>query len=122
MRINKKYMLAFFIILIIETLIAIFVHDVIIRPYVGDILVVVLMYTFIRGLVQQRIKLLPVYLFLFASAVELAQYFRIVEMLHLQDNRVLRTIIGTSFDTRDILCYLLAAVILIIWEGISDRR
>ncbi|MCX7922584.1 MAG: DUF2809 domain-containing protein [Clostridia bacterium] len=116
MRINMKYMFAFFILLITETIIALFIHDTIIRPYIGDVLVVILMYTFIRGFIQKSIKFLPVYLFLFASIVELAQYYRIVDILNLQDNKIISIIIGTSFDTKDILCYLIATVILIIWE------
>ena len=32
----------------IETLIALYVHDTVIRPYVGDMLVVVLVYCFVR--------------------------------------------------------------------------
>lgn len=121
-QISKNYMLSFFIILIIEIFIALFVHDAIIRPYVGDILVVILMYTFIRGLVRKPIKFLPVYLFLFASAVELAQYFRIVELMNLQHNKVISIIIGTSFDIKDILCYLVAAVGLVIWDAWSAKR
>lgn len=116
MQINMKYIFAFFVLLIMEIIIALFVNDAIIRPYIGDVLVVILLYTLIRGIVQKSIRFLPVYLFIFASTVELAQYYRIVYILHLQDNKVISTMIGTSFDIKDVLCYLIAAVILVIWE------
>jgi hypothetical protein len=56
MRINKKYMISFFVLFIIETLIALFIHDNFIRPYIGDILVIILMYTFIKGIVDKKIS------------------------------------------------------------------
>ncbi|MBK1810547.1 DUF2809 domain-containing protein [Clostridium sp. YIM B02505] len=122
MKINRRYILSFIILFIIETLIALYVHDGIIRPYIGDILVVVLMYTFIRGIVKKRIRFLPVYLFLFASAVEIMQYFRFIDLLHLRSNRVASVILGTSFDIKDILCYLAGSIILIMWEQFVDRE
>lgn len=119
MKINIKYIVSFTILFIIETIIAFFVHDQFIRPYVGDILVVILMYTFIRGFIKESIKFLPIYLFIFAAAVETAQYFHIVDLLHLKNNKVALIIIGNSFDIKDILCYLVGSVILIVWERLE---
>lgn len=124
MKINIKYLAAFFILFVTEVLIALFVKDKIIRPFVGDILVVILMYTFIRGLTQKPKKGLPLYLFVFAVIVEMAQYFHLVDRLGLRDNKLMATIIGTSFDIRDILCYFAGMVILVGWEkffGAKDR-
>lgn len=99
-----------------------FVNDSLIRPYAGDILVVILMYTFIKAFVKKHIGFLPLYLFAFASAVEFAQYYNIVNVLHLQDNKVISTIIGSSFDIKDICCYLIATVVLAMWEKIIQSR
>jgi len=121
MRINKKYMISFFILFIIEALIALFVHDNFIRPYIGDILVIILMYTFIRGVIDKKIKILPIYLFLFALFVEVMQYFKVIELLNLENNKVASIIMGTSFDIKDILCYFIGSMILIIYENISLR-
>ncbi len=116
MKFNLKYMVAFFILFITEVLIALFVKDKIIRPFIGDILVIILMYTFIRGIWDKPIKGLPIYLFLFAVVVEITQYFHLVDKLGLGNNKLMSTIMGTSFDIRDILCYFTGTVILIIWE------
>jgi Protein of unknown function (DUF2809) len=121
MRINKKYIISFFILFIIEALIALFVHDNFIRPYIGDILVIILMYTFIRGVIDKKIKILPIYLFLFALFVEVMQYFKVIELLNLENNKVASIIMGTSFDIKDILCYFIGSMILIIYENISLR-
>ena len=54
------------IVFIIELIIALYVHDRIIRPYIGDMLVVVLVYCFVRVFVPRGMKRLPLYVFLFA--------------------------------------------------------
>ena len=99
------YLAATIVLFIIELLIALFVHDNFVRPYIGDVLVVVLLYTFVRIFLPEGVRLLPLYIFLFAAGVELLQYFRIVEVMGLSGNRILATVIGSVFDVKDIVCY-----------------
>lgn len=113
---NLKYFIMFLILFATEIFIALFVKDKIIRPFVGDILVMLLMYTFIRSVLVKQIKRLPVYLFVFAVAVEISQYFKLVEVLGLSNNKFIAVIMGTSFDIKDIACYLAGSIILIVWE------
>lgn len=122
MKINIKYLAAFFVLFVTEVLIALFVKDRIIRPFVGDVLVVILMYTFIRGFTQKPKKLLPLYLFIFAAMVEMAQFFHLVDRLGLRDNKLIATIMGTSFDIRDILCYFAGMAILVAWETFGVKN
>jgi len=77
--------------------------------------VIVLMYSFIRSIVQKTIKFLPVYLFLFAVFVQITQYFHLVDKLGLKDNKFI-TVMGTSSDVKDILCYFLGSIVFIFWE------
>lgn len=115
---NKRtaYLLAMVLIFLLELFIALFVRDVFIRPYVGDMLVVVLIYTFLRIIFPERPRLLPLYVFLFAAGVEALQGIRIVELLGLQDNRFFSVLIGTTFDWKDIVCYGVGCVMLGLWE------
>lgn len=122
MKFNLKYLAAFLILFITEVFIALFVKDKIIRPFIGDVLVVILMYTFIRGISGKPIKGLPIYLFLFAVVVEITQYFHLVDKLGLRNNKFMSAIMGTSFDIRDILCYFIGTVILIVWEKICNLQ
>ena len=112
-----KYVIITIILLTIEVLIALFVHDNFIRPYVGDILVVILLYTFVRSFVPEKIRLLPLYIFLFAAGVEVLQYFRIVDLLGLENNRFFSVLIGSVFDVKDIVCYGVGCVILGMYEA-----
>ncbi|MCD7926485.1 MAG: DUF2809 domain-containing protein [Bacteroides sp.] len=92
-------------IFIIETLIAMYVHDAIIRPYIGDILVVVLVYCFLRIFIDRPLRLLPLWVFLFACAIEFMQYFRMADVLGFQHNTIARIVLGSVFDWKDIMCY-----------------
>ena len=111
----------FVILLTIEVLIALYVHDDFIRPYVGDILVVIVVYCFVRIFLPERCRLLPLYVFLFAAGVEFLQYFDPVRLLGLEGNRALRILVGSVFDVTDILCYGLGCLVLAGYEGIRCR-
>lgn len=117
MKINIKYLIAFIIVFLIEVVIALFINDRIIRPYIGDILVIILMYTFIRIFIKVEIRFLSIYLFVFATTVEVMQYINILELIGLQNNRMLSVIFGSTFDIKDILCYLIGSIILLIWDN-----
>lgn len=110
------YFAATIVIFLIELLIALFVRDDFIRPYVGDMLVVVLVYTFLRIIFPEKPRLLPLYVFLFAAGVEALQGIHIVELLGLQENRFISVLIGTTFDWKDIVCYGVGCLLLGIWE------
>lgn len=111
-----KYLGFFLIFLLIEVLIALYVHDDFVRPYVGDILVVVVIYFFIKIFLPEQRKWLPVAIFLFAALVEILQYFRLVEILGVQDNVFLRILIGSTFDVKDILCYGVGGLFISFYE------
>lgn len=112
------YVIIFAILVAIEVFIARYVHDDFIRPYVGDILVVVLVYCFARVFIPKGIKLMPLYVFVFATMVEILQYFRMVEILGLENNTFFRVLLGSVFDVKDIVCYGIGCVLLGIMEGL----
>ena len=113
------YAVLFFLILLTEIYIALFVHDDFVRPYFGDVLVTVLLCCLFRVFVPVDVHLLPVYMFLFAAAVETAQYFNVIKLLGLENSRFFSTLLGTTFSVYDLICYavgclLFAAVELIV--------
>lgn len=125
MSVRKKriaYFIATVLLFGIEVLIALFVHDSFIRPYVGDVLVVVLIYTFVRIFIPEKVRLLPLYIFLFAAGVEVLQYVRIVELLGLENNRILSVVIGSVFDVKDMVCYGVGCFLLGMYEVIRFRN
>jgi ABC-type glycerol-3-phosphate transport system permease component len=117
-RFDKNSFIIAVVIFFIEILIAKFVDDAFIRPYGGDILVVVLIYYFVRSFVQVKPLYLVIAVLLFAYAVETGQYFRLVDILGLRDYKIMRIVIGTSFAWGDILCYTIGGVICYL----ADRK
>jgi len=104
----------------IEFLIAMYVRDAFIRPHVGDVLVVVLIYCFVRCFIPHGVKLLPLYIFIFAASVEFMQYFHIADKLGI-NNRVVRIILGSTFDWFDILAYAVGCLIVYIIHSVVSR-
>ena len=67
------YLIMTLILLVVEVLIALYVHDDFIRPYIGDVLVVIVIYTFIRVFIPDGFRILPICIFVFAIIVEVLQ-------------------------------------------------
>ena len=114
MSLNKKYLVLSLILFITEVLIALFVRDAFIRPYFGDVLVVILLYCIIRTF--WKLPVLPTIaaVLLFAYVLETLQYFNLVKHLGLQHSKLARTLIGTDFAWGDMLAYTAGALIVII--------
>ena len=116
MRRRLFFLLATLVIIGIEVLIALFVHDTFIRPYLGDVIAVIGVYTFIRIFIPDGLVLMPAYVFLFGIFVEILQYVHILERFGLQDNKFLSVLFGGTFDFLDLLCYFIGCVLLGIFE------
>jgi len=61
------------------------------------------------------------YIFIFAVLVEVGQYFNLVTLLGLSEYKLARIIIGSTFDMKDIACYLVGCVGLFLYEMIKRR-
>lgn len=115
------YIISFIIIFCIEVLIALYVRDSFVRPYLGDVLVVVLVYSFVRIFLPTGIPKMPFYVFLFACFVEVMQYFHLADTLGIT-NRAARIILGSTFDWKDIASYAVGCVLIVLVERLFRRR
>lgn len=104
-----KNVLYFLVIFLLELYIGLYVKDAIIRPYLGDILVIPLIFSFINIFIKANNKILIKVVF-FAIAIEVLQYFKIVDLLQIH-NKILRIIIGSTYDIKDILCYIIGGML-----------
>ena len=112
----------FLILFLTELLIALFVHDSFVRPFIGDVLVVMLICAFLRIFIPRKIRLLPLFATAFAVLIEGLQYFDFVEKLGLADNPILSTALGRTFDLKDIICYIAGGVLFFAAERIYHNR
>ena len=102
---RTAYAAIFALLLLVEIGIALFVHDRYVRPYGGDVLVTVLLCCLCRAVMPKGVPALPIYVFVFATFVEFAQYIDIVKLLGWENNALISTIVGRSFSFLDIICY-----------------
>lgn len=112
MKFNLKYFIATIIIFFIEVSIAtVFKNVVFLRSYFGDVLVVVLIYTFVLSFfeIKNKTKLI-VGIFIFSCLVEFLQYFHFGEILGLKNNKIAMIVLGNSFSWIDIACYFVGCV------------
>ncbi len=116
------YAILTFLLLLVEVFIALFVNDDFIRPFVGDILVVILLCCFIRIFKPDGLKLLPLYVFLFAVCVEMAQYLDYVSLLGLEGNKFFSVLMGRSFSRYDLVCYAYGCVAFFAVEYAIKRQ
>ncbi len=113
---RPKYALAAGILFIVEVLIAMFVRDNFVRPYLGDVIVILLIYSFARAFFN--IGVMPA-LFLtisFALTIEVLQLFNLVDRLGLRHSKLATAVLGSSFSWADIVCYYIGGVLVLICE------
>lgn len=78
-----------------------------VRAYLGDVLVVMLIYTAVRAISPEkpdRWYILPAAILVFSFGVEFLQLWGFCDRLGITDP-LLRTIIGTGFSVTDLFCY-----------------
>ncbi|WP_113663090.1 ribosomal maturation YjgA family protein [Pedobacter nanyangensis] len=113
---NSSYFVLAAIFFIIEVLIALFVHDQIIRPYIGDVLVVMLIYCFVKAFFNFPVLNTTIGVLLFAYLIETLQYFQFVKRIGMEHSRLANVVIGNYFAWEDIIAYSIGAVIILLAE------
>lgn len=115
-RFDKYYFGLAVLVFLIELLIALYVHDQFVRPYLGDVLVVMLIYCFIKAFFRLPVLTAAGIVLMFSFTIELLQYLNVVEVLGLERSRVARIVIGTSFSWADLVMYAAGAGIIMLVE------
>ena len=108
------------LILAAEIYIAICVKGGFVRHYAGDVLAVILLYVLTRVIFNAPPLNLPFKIFAFAAALELAQYFGAVQILGVE-NKILKVMIGGTFDFADLLCYAAGCVLAGAYEKFESK-
>ena len=123
MKFNLKYLLLSTVIFLVEVSIATIFKDIVfVRSYLGDVLVVMLIYTLILSFfeIENRTKLI-IGIFIFSVFVEVLQYFKIADILGLKPGSIAAIVVGNSFSWIDILCYAVGSVILYLIKIIGTK-
>ncbi|MEM9924701.1 MAG: DUF2809 domain-containing protein [Cyanobacteria bacterium P01_D01_bin.50] len=118
---NKKYLYLTLILFFIEVFIALFINDSFIRPFIGDVLVIILIYCFIKTFWNINSSIAVLFVFVFACIIEILQYFNLVNHLGLQQSKIATVILGNTFDWKDIIAYLVGSIAILLLEKIIKK-
>lgn len=127
MRLSLKYIGIFVFLFVIEIVIAVYVKDDFVRPYLGDTIVVILIYAFVMGILKladgfSNKAIVATAVLFFAFIIEGLQAISFIDKIGMGDIWWARIIFGTSFSWWDMLAYVGGfLVILIIEWGIEER-
>lgn len=91
-------------------IVAFFRHTLFVRGLIGDFLVVILIYSFIKGIVDIKPMTLAVGTLLLSYLIEILQYLRFITLIGLENNTFAKLIMGSTFDPNDIIAYTLGAI------------
>ncbi|NBW34682.1 MAG: DUF2809 domain-containing protein [Cytophagia bacterium] len=121
-RFNKIYFSLTAILFAVEVCIALFVHDRFVRPYVGDVLVVILIYCFVKSFADLPYSQTAVGVLLFAFFIEWLQSIHFVSRIGLGDVKLANILIGNSFAWLDILAYAVGIIIVLLIEQYRSKK
>jgi hypothetical protein len=116
-----KYLLLTVILFSVEVCIALFINDSVVRPFVGDALVVALIYCFFKVFLDAASWKIALGVFLFACLMEVLQFFDYVALLHLENNRVISVILGRTFEWLDFIAYFTGFLFIILIENFYNK-
>ena len=92
-----------------------------VRNYLGDVLVVVFLYVLYRAVFinhPSKWYVLPSIILLIAFGVEFLQLWGICNRLGIS-NRLVLTLLGTSFSVVDLICYVIGSILNYLAEYLT---
>jgi hypothetical protein len=120
---SLKYLLISIFIFLIEVLIATKLKDIFfVRAYLGDVIVVILLYTLVKSFFRVNNEKLIWGILIFSCVVEVAQYFNIAEKLGFREGSLMYIVIGNSFSWIDILCYAAGCLLLYLFVKMTKNQ
>jgi hypothetical protein len=105
MRIRFGHLAAAAILFVVEVVIALFVRDAFVRPYLGDVLATAMVYFAARSIAPVGRRLAACAAFGLGVVIELGQALDVLEHLGLGQQPWARVVFGGVFDLKDLACY-----------------
>jgi len=121
MHFHLKYFITTIVLFLVEVFIGAYMHDNIIRPFIGDMLVVILIYCFVMSFFKVNAMSAALGTLVFAYATEISQYYHLVYALDWGRSRLACIIMGTSFSWTDMLMYTIGIILVVMTDMLSAR-
>ncbi|MBK8803108.1 MAG: DUF2809 domain-containing protein [Fibrobacteres bacterium] len=106
----------------LEVFIGAKVTDNFVRPYLGDVLVVILVHAIVRTFVTTPWRRVLPGVVVFAFAVEGMQAIHLGDLLGLRPGSIPAIVLGSQADFRDLLCYLAGGLVVGGLEWLLEER
>ena len=116
MKFNKFYFLLFLILFSLEFGIAYFIKTGFIRHTIGDFLVMIMLYCFLKSFIDIKPIVMAIIVLLIAFIIEFLQLTPFLEWLNLQNNAYAKIVLGSTFNVLDLIAYSLGVLLIIIVE------
>jgi len=121
LRFHRGYALAALLVFAVEVGIALYVRDRFVRPVLGEVLAVVLVYLGLRAVRPIAVRPAALAALAIGCAVEFSQFLGLADLLGLAPGSHWRTVIGSQFDTRDLIAYAAGALAILLVERQLSR-
>ena len=113
---NKAYALLFIVLLTVEILIAKFLKSGFIRYTFGDYLAVICLYCFFKSIIDSPALKMSILVLIISYVIEFLQLANFLSLLNIENNELLRVVLGSTFNTSDLLAYTLGIITVLIIE------
>ena len=127
MKARLPYIIGFVLLVAVEVCIGVFYFNYFIRAYIGDVIIVWGLYCLFRSFVPKKFSSygIAVGILIFSFAVEFLQKAHIADILGVE-NKLLRIIIGTSYATEDLWCYVAGTAVtllqIFLYQQLKKRK
>ena len=113
-KLNFRFLSYFLLLLLVETAIALWIHDAFVRPFLGDFLATITLYMLIKGLAGTSTERALFWSLLISYLIEGLQYVQFLSLINLHDHKLLSIVLGSYFHWGDMLAYTLGAAVVFI--------
>lgn len=88
-----------------------------VRHYIGDVLVVILIYSGLMSIINFNKKTVILFTLIFAFAIEFSQYFKLADRLEFEQGSVAYIVLGNTFSVADLVCYAVGCLLILLVEN-----
>lgn len=118
---RRTYLLVSLVLFLIEVVIAGYGEKTFVRPFLGDVLVVALLYALTQAVLLAQPQRIVIAVVGFACLIEVAQYFDFVALLGLQNSPLLSLLLGRTFSWLDFLAYFCGGLLVVLGEKLCPK-
>ncbi len=120
--IDLRFLAICILLVLVEIAIAKYLHGGFIRSFVGDVIVVGVVFSLLKTFVQAASAKLAAGALAFCVVIEALQYVHLADWLGLKRGTILHIALGATFDWLDLLAYAIGFVLILAAIRFQQRR